>query len=507
MSDSRTRNSAKNVTFGFATQVIVLLVNFIARTIFIHYLGAEMLGISGLYTNILSLLSMAELGFGNAIIYSMYKPVKHNDEKQIAALLNYYRRVYIGIIGIITVAGCILIPFLPYIVRSNLSNHDLIIYYALFLINTICSYTFVYKTSIINAQQKMYITKVINVLVLIVQLLAQTATLALSRSYVAFLVVQIICTLLNNILCSIIADRMYPYIKQRASLHPAHKKEIRKNVSSIFLYKVSGTILNNTDNIFISMLVSTVTVGFYSNYYMVVSALSNIIFIFFNAITASVGNLMTEKDIKKQESVFAQLNYICFIITGFCAIELITVFNDFITMWVGSEYLMDNNIMLIIVVNFYIYTMQNPVWTFRDTTGLFKDAKNDTILLAITNIILSLILGKIWGVFGILLATAISRLLITSWHQPYLLYKKIFKHGYSNFISKQLFYIGILLISAVPSIFINQVIPGTTLFFVAIKVIIVAFSTLFIFIVATHRTSEFTNCLNRIKQLIKSKKD
>lgn len=505
MSNSRTKNSAKNVTFGFAAQIIVLLINFVTRTIFIHYLGAEMLGISGLYTNILSLLSMAELGFGNAIIYSMYKPIKNKDEKQIAALLNYYRRIYVGIIGIIVVAGCMLIPFLPYIVHSSLNNRDLIIYYILFLINTVCSYTFVYKTSIINAQQKMYITKVVNVLVLIVQLLAQTIILAVSQSYIAFLIVQICCTLLNNILCSTIADKMYPYIKQPASLQPSHKKEIRKNVSSIFLYKVSGTILNNTDNIFISVLVSTISVGFYSNYYMVVSALSNIIFIFFNAITASVGNLMTEKDPDKQESIFMQLNYICFFITGFCVVELIAIFNSFITIWVGSDYLMDNNIMMIIIINFYIYTMQNPIWTFRDTTGLFKDAKNDTILLAITNIILSFIMGKICGIFGILLATVISRLLITSWHQPYLLYKKVFKRGYSKFILKQLSYVGIVLISSIPSVLINQFITETTLPYTIIKAIAIALSTLLIFVIMTCHTKEFVQCKDRIMQLIKNR--
>lgn len=503
MSKNRTQNSAKNVTFGFATQIIVLLINFITRTVFIHYLGAEMLGISGLYTNILSLLSMAELGFGNAIIYSMYKPIKNKDERQIAALLNYYRRIYVGIIGVIIVAGCILIPFLPYIVHSSLSNQDLIVYYLLFLINTICSYTFVYKTSIINAQQKMYVTKVINTSVLIVQLLIQTITLAISQSYIAFLVVQIFCTLLNNILCSIVADRMYPYIKQPADLHPSRKKEIRENVSSIFLYKVSGTILNNTDNIFISMLVDTIAVGFYSNYYMVVSALSNIIFIFFNAVTASVGNLMTEKNTAKQESVFMQLNYICFLITGFCAVELIAIFSNFITIWVGSDYLMDNNIMIIVIINFYIYTMQNPVWTFRDTSGLFKDAKNDTILLAVINIVLSFIMGRAFGVFGILLATAISRLLITSWHQPYLLYKKIFKQGYSNFILKQTFYIVIILISSIPSILISQLITETTLPHIIIKAIITAICTLFIFTITTCHTEEFQRCKARIKQLMK----
>lgn len=501
MEDSRTRKSIKNVFFGFGTQIIVLIINFLSRTIFIRYLGAEMLGISSLYTNILTLLSMAELGFGNAIIYSMYKPIKENDEEKISALLNYYKRIYSNIIIVISAVGCLLIPFLPKIVNADLGINDLIKYYLLFLVNTICSYVFAYKSSIINAQQKIYINKLINLIVIVIQFIVQTAVIIITKNYVLFLIIQILCTLLNNILCTAVANKMYPYIKKKSVLDIEEKNKIKQNVSSIFLYKVSGTILNNTDNIFISLLVSTIAVGYYSNYYMIISALTNIIYIFFNAITASVGNLMTEKDEKKQEAVFMQLNYICFIITGICVLELFGLMSDFIYLWVGKEFILETNIVYIIIINFYIYTMQNTVWAFRDTSGLFKDAKNDTIILTISNIILSYILGKIFGLFGILLATAISRLFITSWHQPYMLYVKIFKKTMKEFACKQIYYILIIAICIIPVILINNIFENISIKTLILKGLLILISTSIIFLLFTFKTKEFKECILKLKNI------
>lgn len=502
MEESRTKKSAKNVVFGLISQIAILIINFLTRTIFIRYLGAEMLGISSLYTNILTLLSMAELGFGNAIIYSMYKPIKNNDKQKISALLSYYKKIYTTITIVITIIGILVIPFLSVIIKSNLGFEDLTKYYILFLLNTICSYIFAYKSSIINAQQKMYITKIINLIILILQFVLQTIIIVLTKNYVIYLVIQIFCTLLNNILCSLVANKLYPYIKQNSELDEEEKKNIKSNVSSIFLYKISGTILNNTDNIFISLLVNTIAVGYYSNYYMIVSAITNIIYIIFNAIIASVGNLMAEDDRVKQEKIFMQLNFICFFITGICVLELFGLMNDFICLWVGEEFILNNSIVYIIIINFYIYTMQNPIWTFRDTSGLFKDAKNDTILLMISNIVLSYVFGKKYGVFGILFATAISRVFITSWHQPYMLYKKVFKKHIKEFIYKKLYYIVIITISSIIVLLINDLFNEISIRMLFVKAVIILLLGVVTFIGFTFKTNEFKECFIKLKKLI-----
>lgn len=505
MEDSRTHKSIKNIIYSFGTQLIILLINFLSRTIFIKFLGVEMLGISGLFTNILTLLSLAELGFGSAIIYSLYKPLKDNDKEKISALINYYKKAYYYIIAIITFIGVLIIPFLPKIITSDLNHSSLLTYYILFLINTICSYLFVYKSSIINADQKIYITKIINVTTMIIQFICQMIIIILTRNYILFLIAQIICTLLNNIISSLIANKLYPFLKNNNILELSERKKIKRNVSSIFLYKICGTVLNNTDNIYISTLINTITVGYYSNYYMLTSAITNFIYILFNAMTASIGNLITENNKIKQEQIFRQLNYICFVITGICTLELLGLTQDFITLWLDSSFILNNYILYIIIANFYIYTIQNPVWAYRDTTGLFKDAKNDTIILVISNVILSYIFGKIWGLFGILLATAVSRLFITYWHQPYMLYKKVFNMSIKEYAIKQIYYIVVLAISIISIIFLNQYIIGYSIITFIIKGLIILIISSLIFFVFTFPTKECQACLKKLQKFINKK--
>lgn len=504
---SRTKSSIKNLVFSIVTQIGILLINFLSRTIFIKTLGIELLGINGLFTNILTLLSFAELGFGNAIIYSMYKPMKEKNEHKITALLNFYKHIYNIIIVVILIIGIALIPFLDTIINLENPVEHLVTYYLLFLFNTVASYVFAYKASIINVDQKLYITKIILFLTMLLQFIIQTIVLFTTHNFTAYLIIQIGCTLLNNIICSIIANKKYPYIRNKDKLERKEKKKIYKNVSSIFIYKVSGLILNNTDNIFISTLVSTIMVGYYSNYYMISSAITNIISIALNSITASVGNLMQEKDNVKQNKIFLQTNFICFVLTGFCALELMGVMNNFIALWIGTDFILETKVVMIIIVNFYIYTMQNPVWIFRDTTGLFNDAKNATVVLAILNIVLSLILGKILGVFGILLATALSRLLVTSWQQPYVLYKKVLKVSSVPFFKNQIYYLFVLIIGMIPIYIISKVITEVTIISFIIKGILNAIAIAFVFYLLLRKTEEYKDLYNRFAPYIKKCKN
>ena len=504
MEKSRTKKSITNLICSFGTQIGVLLINFLSRTIFIKVLGVEILGINSLFTNTLTLLSLAELGFGNAIIYSMYKPVKENDTKKIAALMNFYKKIYTIVIIIVSILGISLIPFLDIIVNVEEPIDHMLLYYLLFLANTVGSYLFAYKSSIINVQQKIYITKSVSFCALFLQFIIQTTALFITHNYLIYLIIQVSCTLLNNIICSIIANKMYPYINEKQVITKEEKRTIYKNVDAIFLYKLCGTILNNTDNIFISILISTSMVGYYSNYFMIISALSNIVFIVFNSITASVGNLMVEDDKAKQNNIFLQINLICFIITGFCSLELLGLMNNFISLWVGKEFILEKRVELIIIINFYIYTIQNPVWVFRDTTGLFKDAKNSAIISAIMNIIVSLILGKIAGLFGILLGTALSRLLVTSWHQPLMLYKKIFKLPIIKYVKNQIYYLIVLIICAIPIYFISKIIDASTIFHFILKGVINAIIIAIIFYLLLKNTEEFKALYDRfINPIIK----
>ena len=502
----RTMKSTRNVLMGLILQGGQLIVNFINRTIFIYVLGAEYLGINGLFTNILTLLSLAELGFGNAILYSMYKPLALNDKKKLAGLMNFYKKIYRIIAIVVLLIGVILLPFLPNIVSINDVNtsiQNIQIYYLLFLLNSVVSYLFVYKTTIISADQKMYIIKKYTFVFLCIQTIIQSISLIITHNYILYLIIQIICTLLSNIYGAIKAERMYPFINDKVEIQKKEKKKIYNNVGSIFIYKMSGTILNNTDNILISMLVSTIAVGYYSNYSLLITSMLGIIGIIFNGVSASVGNLNTESNSEKKRKIFEEMNLICFWIIGISSICLLYCLNNFITIWVGEKYVLNNYIVTVIVLNYYIYGSLNPIWIFRDATGLFKDAKNASIALAILNLVLSIILGKFSGVFGILLATVISRLLTTYWYQPYFLYKKIFKSNIKHYYLNQFRNIFVLLAISLIIFPIMNLFTKTNIIYLILKAIVCFIASTVLILIFTIRDENTKDILFRVKTILK----
>lgn len=494
---SRTFNSIRNIIFSVGVQIGTILITFISRTIFIKILGSEYLGINGLFTNVLTILSLAELGIGNAIVYSMYKPIANKDEDKIAALMNFYKKIYRIIAIIVLVLGIIIIPFLKYIINTETEIEHLYLYYILFLTNTVSSYFFIYKSSMIIADQKLYIQKAYHFIQIIVQFILQVIILLITHNYTLYLVAQILCTIGNNIALSKKADKLYPYINNKVSLSKDEIKGIRSNVSAMFIYKVSGTILNNTDNILISIIVGTIWVGYYSNYYMIVSAILTMGNLLFSSITASVGNLNTTSNTEKQEKIFSQLNLMAYIIFGIFTIGLGNLFKDFIILWIGKEFLLDSLSVMSIAVNFYIQGVLNPTWIFRDTTGLFKDTKWVSVILAILNLILSVVLGKIIGLSGILLATSISRILTTYWYQPYMLYKKIFKKSSKKHFIRQFKYIITLIITFIVVHMVLMLLPQISIPMFILKGIISVCITSVILIVVVIKDDETKEIFNK----------
>lgn len=498
MNQNRTKKSIKNIIYGFAIQILLILINFVSRTIFIRILGSEYLGINGLYTNILTVLSLVELGFGNAIIYSMYKPLANKDEVKITALMNFYKKIYNIIMIIILVFGLAIIPFLQYLINSSLGINSLKIYYVLFLFNTLASYVLAYRISIINADQKMYLVKVYHFWTILLQFILQTIFLLITKNYIIYLCIQIICTLVNNITLGKKAEKMYPYIKSKnVELNQKEKKEIFSNVGATFIQKISGVIVNNTDNILISVMVGTIWVGYYSNYFLIVSAITSILTIIFSSVSASVGNLIAEGNIEKQSNIFSNMVFISFWICGVCSLCSYNLFNDFINLWVGAEYILNLPIVLVIVINFYIMGMLNPIWTFRDTSGLFRDTKWVSLCLAVLNLVLSILMGKLYGLFGILLATSLSRLVTTYWYTPFMLYKKKFHQSSKKYFIKQILYIFCLIITYILILPINNIFVVNNYFDFFVKAFIEFILINIVFLVLFFKTSDFKAIYNR----------
>lgn len=444
---SRTINSIRNIFFGFISQGITSILAFINRSIFIYTLGNTYLGLNGLFSDILTLLSLAELGVGTAITYSMYKPVAENNERDVSALLNLYRKIYTIIGIVVTILGLALTPFLSFFISDlppGLNNLHAI--YLLYLLNTSLSYFFVYKQSMLIATQRIDIISKIQIVAILLQNIVQILVLLLFRNFIIYLLVQVVSVVFTNIWISRYVDINYGYIKyyKREKVDESTKNEIFKNIYAMFFSKISSAIVTSTDNILISKYVSTIVLGYYSNYLLFVNLIRQITARVFSALTGSIGNLLALENNERSYDIFKKVLFINFWIIGLFVTMLYILVNPLISIWIGESYKLTQGIVFLICVNLYLRLIRNTCLTFIDTYGLFKEMKWKCVFEAAINLIASLIYLKVFklGLIGVLIGTFTSNLLTNFWFEPYVLYKKKFKQPltrYFEIFSKYLF--------------------------------------------------------------------
>lgn len=457
----RTQNSIKNMVFGIGSQLSSTIIAFITRTVFIHMLGLEYLGIEGLFTNILSILSLANLGMDSAIIFSLYKPLNEKNEVEIKGYMDFYKKVY-RVVGIfILIAGLILIPYIPNIINQTVQiKESLIVIYVLFLINSSSSYFYVYKQSILQANQQSYLISKIHTYFIFISNTLQIGTLVIFKEYILFLIVQILCRIFENIVISIKAEKEFPFLKDKnikGILKKDKKEKLYKDIYSMLLYKISGTVINSTDNIIISYFVGVIYVGIYSNYLLIISTVKTFTSYIFSSLTASVGNLIVSSQDDKKEFMFRQILFTSFWIYGFCSISFYILFNDFMVIWLkDNTYLLDSFTIIIVIINFYTAGMQSASTMYRDTTGLFSVGKYRPIIAAIINTMISIILAPKLGIAGVLLGTIISRLSVYFWFDPYVINKHIFnKNSKDYFVEYTKYTLVVILVGCITYIISN----------------------------------------------------
>lgn len=429
MESSRTAKSLRNILYSLGNQIITILLGFINRSIFIVTLGISYLGISGLFSDILTMLSLADLGFGVALTYSMYKPLAVHDYDRLAALTGLYRRVYRIIALAVTIIGLALVPFLKYLVNLRHPVPHITLYYLMFLANTVASYLVVYKTSILTADQKDYLLKKYQSLFSIGQITCTSLFLWLTHNYFIYLLIQVIFTYTQNFYASWVAERQYPFIKKKIEMPLGEVKEIFRNLYSVFLYKISGVLLNATDNTIISVMIGTGMVGYYSNYSMITVQLTNLINTIFYSLTASLGNLVVKEKARRRYQVFKIIQSVSDIFSSICTACLFLLIQDLIQVWLGHQFLLNNLTLLAITVNFYLQIILLPIWIYREATGLYQQTKYIMVVTAIINLILSVWLANVLDVAGVLFASAIARLLTYFWYEPVLLFRRYFSNS------------------------------------------------------------------------------
>lgn len=430
---SRVQNTTVNIIFGFGAQICILIFSLINRAVFVRCFNPSYLGINGLYGNILALLSLTEFGIGNVMVYSLYKPVADKDYNRINALLNFYKKVYIYIAGIVLIIGVLFIPFLRHIVKSDLSFKEMVLYYILYLLSSVASYIGAYRSALLNAEQKAYIIKIISTVVLAAQNIVQILVLIFFKSYIIYLITMVCCTYLTNIILNTYAKKLFSYLKQGTTERVNDISKIFSNMKGAFGYQLGSTIIRSTDNILISAIFGTAFVGLYSNYYMIISNVINYINIISSALMGSLGNLNAVGDKKKSYKIFKVLLLFFHWLAAACSLSMWFIFNDWIQWWVGEKYLLSHLTVMMIILDFYINIMLYPTWLYRETSGLFKQMKYIMLIAAVVNIAFSVILGKFMGLSGIFLGTIICRISTYVWYEPKLLYKNKFEKSVKEY--------------------------------------------------------------------------
>ena len=422
---SRTQYSLINMGVGFLGYIINTILGFVCRMVFVRCLPAEYLGISGLFSNILSMLSLAELGIGTAIVYALYKPLAIKDENKIAALMRFYGSAY-RIIGLVVACiGIALLPFLKGLIgdTGGIKENIYVIYLA-YLFNTCLSYFLSYKSTLLIADQRNYVCIGFSYLITTIQSLLQIVFLLTTKNYLTYLGIQTLGGLAYNIAISKKASHDYPYINKRGdiSLSKEEKTALFKNVKALTVTRLSEYLVNGIDNIIITYFDGIVAVGAASNYTLFSGTLSTLTNQVFNSLVASVGNYNALNDKESQYSFFKKLQLANFVIFGWATIGIQFVTSDLVKLCFGESYVLPDEIPFVLALNFYLVTIQSAIRTFRSTLGLFRYGQYTLVFTAAINLGCSIWFGRLWGLFGIYLATAVARITTISWYFPYAVY-------------------------------------------------------------------------------------
>ena len=420
---SRTENAKRNAIFAVAKKLVTLVLVLISRKFFIKYIGVEYLGINGLFANVLTLLSLVDLGIGTAMNVSLYKPIAEKDTKTLAAIIGYFKKIYWGIAVAVTVVGLGLIPFLKYIVNMDQDIPHLYLYYIIMVGRNAFSYLFAYKSSIISADQKSSTVDNVEICFNVIKTILQIVAIIIFRNFLVYLILDVLYVIARNLMVTYVSDREYPFIKEKVELDGDEKKRIRSNLFSLGVYRISYVALNGTDNILMSIMIGTVYVGMYSNYYSIANNIEAMLGLIFMALTPSIGNLVATSKGKDIYRVFNQAQIASFWISGVVCAGLAFLMQDFITLWLGENMLLDKNtVAAIVLYQFYAICMR-PIWIFREGTGMYRQIRYIMLVTAGLNIVLSIVLGKYMGLSGILFATTIANMLTCFLYEPRVLFK------------------------------------------------------------------------------------
>ena len=508
--NSRTTNTIYNFTTSIGGQLLVILMQFVVRTVFIHTLGKSYLGINGLFSNILSMLSLAELGVGSAIIFKLYEPVAKKDEHRIAILMKFYKKVYTVIGIVVAIIGLLLIPFLPSLIKDYdklaTLNINTIFIFILYLLQSVSSYLFfAYKSAIVKVNQKEYLLNLIKYIFTIGSAILQIILLYAFNNFELYVMVLVLSIIGENIAYAILANKMYPYINEKTNdkLDNKEVKEIFKDCGALIFYKLNEVVIKSTDNIVISSFIGLDMVGLYSNYYVFYTTIKTLFEKIFSSVSHSLGNLHTTNDSEHEYQIFEIVNFIAAILGGTAFAGIFVVSDDFIKAWIGENWVIAQPFALLMGLEIYTMSIRKALGKYRSAMGLFQQAKYRPLFGMIINLVVSIILVNVCGIYGVLVGTIVADWTTFMWFDPIIIHKYGFKNKFPvyRYYIKTMKYFFISVIVALIDMFIcSHFITDLGWVTVIVHAIICAITIPLVLIISAIRKQEGQYVLQMIKK-------
>lgn len=455
-------NSLRNSILAFSGQIITILMGFCVRWLFIHNLNQDYLGVNSVMESMLMLLSMTELGIGTSVAFALYKPIDDGDEKRIGSLMAFYRNIYHAI-GIFTaIIGPLLIPFMRFFTKEAADIININLIYLLFLLNTVLSYFFAYKRTLLSAYQQNYVNSVTEDLFAILKYILQAITLICYKSYVGYIIINIVCAVMTNIVISIVCDKKYPFVKKykREKLIPEDKHGIKKSIVSLMYQKIGANLVTGTDNLMISYAKLSL-MGIYSNYAMVVSIVSRVAYNVLSSITGSIGNLMINKNKEHKYNVFEE-----FVFANFCFYFLISIgfsacLERFIVIWAGDGWLLSPLVTFVVILNFFLMGMRQPNIVVIEAVGLFNKMRLKAVGEVVVNLVVSFLFLIVFemGIYGVLFGTTVSMVSVCIWWEIIAVHKYTLEKSAKRYTINLIGYFMTAAVGCFAVYYINRILP------------------------------------------------
>ena len=507
MKIERSKNAARNAVYGIVLRLYMMMMPFAMRTIMVYVLGVNYLGLNSLFTSILQVLNLAESGVGSAMVFSMYRPIAEDDTEKICALMQLYKIYYRIIGGIVFAGGIIVMPFLPYLIKSDVpADINLYTLYLLNILTTVSTYwMFAYRNCLLFAHQRTDVSTKVSIATETGKYILQVFSLVVFKNYYLYTIVIILTQIANNIITALVTGKMYPEYKATGKLAKEEIKAINKKISDLFTAKLGNVIFNSTDTIVISAFMGLTVLAIYQNYFYILTSVTSIINIIFTSCTAGIGNSIITETEEKNYRDLKKFTLLIAWITGFCTICFLVLYQPFMKIWMTEKLMLDFRAVICFCAYFFINQIYYLLEVYKDASGIWHEDRFRPLVVSLTNLALNLILVQFIGIYGIILASCAAKALIGIPWTMYNLFKIVFHKSKKEYFKKLCYYTIITICVGAIIYLLSSLVRVEGIIGIGIKLFICIIPGNIVFWGMYRKDVEFLPLMETVKSILPSK--